>query len=58
MLFLFFFHTLRVGWVGFEKCGKFRIFFFFETFPKGRVQKKLKVIFITYGSDPPPPHKK
>ena len=27
--FYFFFRTLRVGWVGFEKCGKFRTFFFF-----------------------------
>ena len=41
--FYFFFRTLRVGWVGFEKCGKFRpFFFFFETFPKGRVQKKVR----------------
>ena len=30
MLFLFFFRTLRVGWVGFEKCGKFRTFFFLK----------------------------
>ena len=27
--FYFFFRTLWVGWVGFEKCGKFRTFFFF-----------------------------
>ena len=36
MLFLFFFHTKRVGWVGFEKYGKFHtfyIFFIFEGFP-------------------------
>ena len=30
--FSFFFCTLWVGWVGFEKCEKFRTFFF-ETFP-------------------------
>ena len=29
MLFLFFFRTWQVGWMGFEKCGKFRPFFFF-----------------------------
>ena len=33
MLFLFFFRTLWVGSVGFEKSGKFRTFFFFETYP-------------------------
>ena len=27
MFFFIFFHTLPVGWVGFEKCGKFRPFF-------------------------------
>ena len=31
-VFFYFFSALRVGWVGFEKCGKFRTFFF-ETFP-------------------------
>ena len=31
MLFLFFLYTLRVGWVGFETCGKFHTIF--ETFP-------------------------
>ena len=31
MLFLFFFfRTLQVGWVGFEKCGKFSTFFFLK----------------------------
>ena len=28
--FYFFFRTLGVGWVGFEKCGKFRTFFFLK----------------------------
>ena len=30
---LFFFHTRRVGWVGFETLGEFHTFFFFEGFP-------------------------
>ena len=33
--FLFFFRTLRVGWVGFEKCGKFCTFFFLKPSLKG-----------------------
>ena len=33
MLFLFFFRTLQVGWVGFQKCGKFCTFFFFWNLP-------------------------
>ena len=38
--FYFFFHTRRVGWVGFGKYGKFHTFFF-EGFPKYfKVQNK------------------
>ena len=35
MLFLFFFHTKQVGWLGLEKYGKFHtfLFFIFEGFP-------------------------
>ena len=35
MLFLLFVHTWRVGWVGFEKYGKFHtfLFFIFDAFP-------------------------
>ena len=41
MLFLFFFHTKRVGWVGFEKYGKFHtfLFFIFEGFPNWDIFK-------------------
>ena len=38
--FYFFSRTLRLGRVGFEKCGKFRTFFF-ETFPKQTLQTSV-----------------
>ena len=40
--YFYFFHTRAVGWLGFEKYGKFHTFF--QTLPLG---KPLKVIFIT-----------
>ena len=43
--YFYFFHTLRVGWVGFEKCGKFHFFlnlplFTFKTF-NSNVKKNI-----------------
>ena len=43
--FYFFFHTRRVGWVGFGKYGKFHTFFFFFLKPS------LKLFFIPVPND-------
>ena len=41
------FCTLRVEWVGFEKCGKFRTFvFFFETFPNELSENQKKYFWF------------
>ena len=45
MLFLFFFYTKRVGWVGFEKFGKFHTFLFL--FLKASIMEEFKKIDLT-----------